>query len=147
MTPLLDGSVKILEMHMGINGQRLDRRQMAARGYSLSATDFHIVVEIPVGSPDGYNKVSIWWVDKPHTDDLFKTAIHNYRAMPQITSTTSPTQSSPCLKSCGELSEAVKIPDIKSCSPSPHLLCPGHPKLLTVSPVDLKVKYFMRVSS
>ncbi|XP_077567649.1 zona pellucida protein AX 1 [Stigmatopora nigra] len=56
VTPLLDGTVKILEMYMGINGQRLDRRQMATRGYTLSATDFHIVLEIPVGSPDGYNK-------------------------------------------------------------------------------------------
>ncbi|KAJ4928999.1 hypothetical protein JOQ06_004620 [Pogonophryne albipinna] len=28
----------------------------AARGYTLSTTDFHIVVEIPVGSPDGYYK-------------------------------------------------------------------------------------------
>nr|XP_061843343.1 zona pellucida sperm-binding protein 2-like [Nerophis lumbriciformis] len=56
VTPLLDGSFKILEMHMGINGQRLDRPEMAARGYTLSATDFHIVVELPVGSPLGYNK-------------------------------------------------------------------------------------------
>nr|XP_057912497.1 uncharacterized protein LOC131106949 [Doryrhamphus excisus] len=56
VTPLLDGSFKILEMHMGINGQRLDRPQMAARGYTLSTTDFHIVVEIPVGCPSGYNK-------------------------------------------------------------------------------------------
>ena len=30
---------------------------MAARGYTLSATDFHIVIEIPVGAPDGYYKV------------------------------------------------------------------------------------------
>ncbi|KAJ4919649.1 hypothetical protein JOQ06_027834 [Pogonophryne albipinna] len=44
------------QLHMGINGQRLDRSQMAARGYTLSTTDFHIVVEIPVGSPDGYYK-------------------------------------------------------------------------------------------
>ncbi|XP_061560332.1 uncharacterized protein LOC133416962 [Phycodurus eques] len=56
VTPLLDGSVKILEMYMGINGQRLDRRQLVARGYTLSATDFHLIVEIPVGSPDGFNK-------------------------------------------------------------------------------------------
>ncbi|XP_022621514.1 uncharacterized protein LOC111236890 [Seriola dumerili] len=56
VTPLIDGSFKILEMHMGINGQRLDKSQMAARGYTLSATDFHIVIEIPVGSPDGYYK-------------------------------------------------------------------------------------------
>lgn len=57
MTPLIDGSFKVLEMHMGINGQRLDKSQMAARGYTLSATDFHIVIELPVGSPDGYYKV------------------------------------------------------------------------------------------
>ena len=57
VTPLLDGSITVSEMHMGINGQRLDRSQMAARGYTLSTTDFHIVVEIPLGSPDGYYEV------------------------------------------------------------------------------------------
>ncbi|XP_071324031.1 zona pellucida protein AX 1 [Trachinotus anak] len=56
VTPLIDGSFKVLEMHMGVNGQRLDKSQMAARGYTLSATDFHIVIEIPVGAPDGYYK-------------------------------------------------------------------------------------------
>ncbi|XP_062266719.1 uncharacterized protein LOC133973090 isoform X1 [Platichthys flesus] len=56
VTPLVDGNFKILEMFMGINGQRLDKSQMAARGYTLSATEFHIIVEIPVGSPDGYYK-------------------------------------------------------------------------------------------
>lgn len=57
VTPLLDGSFKIAEMHMGINGQRLDKAQMATRGYTLATTDFHIVLELPVGSPDGYYKV------------------------------------------------------------------------------------------
>ncbi|XP_036003215.1 zona pellucida sperm-binding protein 2 [Fundulus heteroclitus] len=56
VTPLLDGSIRLVETIMGINGQRLDKAQMAARGYSLSTTDFHIVVEIPIGSPDGYYK-------------------------------------------------------------------------------------------
>ncbi|KAM3602379.1 uncharacterized protein V6R79_003008 [Siganus canaliculatus] len=56
ITPLLDGSFKLQEMHMGINGQRLDKSQMAARGYTLATTDFHIVIEIPLGSPDGYYK-------------------------------------------------------------------------------------------
>ncbi|XP_026175094.1 uncharacterized protein LOC113137574 [Mastacembelus armatus] len=56
VTPLIDGSIEILEMYMGINGQRLDKSQMAARGYTLSATDFHFVIEIPIGSPDGYYK-------------------------------------------------------------------------------------------
>lgn len=57
VTPLVDGNFKILEMHMGINGQRLDKSQMAARGYTLSTTDFHIITELPVGGPDGYYKV------------------------------------------------------------------------------------------
>ncbi|XP_053301876.1 uncharacterized protein LOC128460657 [Pleuronectes platessa] len=56
VTPLVDGNFKILEMFMGINGQRLDTSQMAARGYTLSTTEFHIIVEIPLGSPDGYYK-------------------------------------------------------------------------------------------
>ncbi|XP_035000615.2 uncharacterized protein LOC118099918 [Hippoglossus stenolepis] len=56
VTPLVDGNFKILEIFMGINGLRLDKSQMAARGYTLAATDFHIIVEIPVGSPDGYYK-------------------------------------------------------------------------------------------
>ncbi|XP_041814190.1 zona pellucida protein AX 1 [Chelmon rostratus] len=56
VTPLIHGSFKILEMHMGVNGQRLDKSHMATRGYTLSTTDFHIVIEMPVGSPDGYYK-------------------------------------------------------------------------------------------
>ncbi|XP_020497136.2 uncharacterized protein zpax1 [Labrus bergylta] len=56
VTPLIDGAFKIIEMHMGINGQRLDKSQMAKLGYTLSTTDFHIIIVIPVGSPDGYFK-------------------------------------------------------------------------------------------
>ncbi|KAF6717102.1 hypothetical protein FQA47_001719 [Oryzias melastigma] len=56
VTPLTEGKAKITELYMGINGQRLDKAQMATRGYSLSTTEFHIVVDIPVGSPDGYYK-------------------------------------------------------------------------------------------
>ncbi|XP_037305478.2 zona pellucida protein AX 1 [Pungitius pungitius] len=56
LTPLVDGSFEVLELHMGINGKRLDRSQMATRGYTLSTTHHHIVIEIPVGSPDGHFK-------------------------------------------------------------------------------------------
>ncbi|XP_047430203.1 uncharacterized protein LOC124999364 [Mugil cephalus] len=56
LTPLMDARFKVAEMYMGINGQRLDKTQMAAKGYTLSTTEFHIVAEIPVGSPDGYYK-------------------------------------------------------------------------------------------
>ncbi|XP_034018464.1 zona pellucida protein AX 1 [Thalassophryne amazonica] len=56
VAPLLTGGIKIMEKHMGINGQRLDNNQMTSRGYKLTTTDYHIIVEIPVGSPDGYYK-------------------------------------------------------------------------------------------
>nr|XP_046147127.1 uncharacterized protein LOC123990565 [Oncorhynchus gorbuscha] len=56
ITPLISSAVKILETHMGIYGQRLDKTKMAARHYKLSVTEFHIIIEIPVGSPDGYYK-------------------------------------------------------------------------------------------
>lgn len=68
VTPFMDGQFRIVEMHMGINGLRLDRSQMAARGYMLSSTDFHIVVEVPVGSPDGYYKV---WKSSPTFNMLY----------------------------------------------------------------------------
>uniref|UniRef100_A0A6Q2ZEK4 ZP domain-containing protein n=1 Tax=Esox lucius TaxID=8010 RepID=A0A6Q2ZEK4_ESOLU len=56
VSPLISGSVKILETHMGIDGQRLDKAKMSARHYRLSVTSTHVVIEIPVGSPDGYYK-------------------------------------------------------------------------------------------
>ncbi|KAM9798216.1 zona pellucida protein AX 1 [Neosynchiropus ocellatus] len=56
LTPVMDPGFSLREMHMGVNGQRLAQAQMSARGYTLSLTDFHFVIEIPVGSADGYNK-------------------------------------------------------------------------------------------
>ncbi|XP_056872746.1 zona pellucida protein AX 1 [Takifugu flavidus] len=56
ITPLLDGTFKVVEIHMGINGQRLDKAQISTRGYKLATTEFHIIVEIPIGAPDGYFK-------------------------------------------------------------------------------------------
>ncbi len=43
---------------MGVDGQRLDAAEMAARRYSLSVNDIYIVAEIPVGAVGGYFKVS-----------------------------------------------------------------------------------------
>uniref|UniRef100_A0AAV2K7W1 ZP domain-containing protein n=1 Tax=Knipowitschia caucasica TaxID=637954 RepID=A0AAV2K7W1_KNICA len=56
LTPVVDSGSKIHELHMGISGQRLDKGQMSARGYTLATRDFHIIMEIPVGAPDGYYK-------------------------------------------------------------------------------------------
>ncbi|KAJ7988051.1 hypothetical protein DPEC_G00319630 [Dallia pectoralis] len=46
----------LLELYMGIDGKRLDRKEMAARKYSVSVTEIHIIVEIPVGAVGGYYK-------------------------------------------------------------------------------------------
>lgn len=57
VTPLLDGGFRDLEMHMGLNGERLDNADMSALGYSLTTTEFYIVITIPIGAPGGYSKV------------------------------------------------------------------------------------------
>uniref|UniRef100_A0A8C6TQZ1 Zona pellucida protein AX 1 n=1 Tax=Neogobius melanostomus TaxID=47308 RepID=A0A8C6TQZ1_9GOBI len=56
LTPLVDSRARITELYLGMNGQRLDQSHLAARGYSLTTREFHIVVDIPVGAPDGYYK-------------------------------------------------------------------------------------------
>lgn len=140
LTPLIDGSVKILEMHMGINGQRLDKSQMTTRGYTLSTTDFHIVVEIPVGSPDGYYKVGeASRFDMQNSGHwpicmFYWNTMNNYRAMPQITSTTSRTLWSPCWSCCGGRIAPKRTPDTRFCSPLPPLCCLTRPTSKMVSP-------------
>ena len=128
---------------MGINGQRLDRSQMAARGYTLSANDFHIIVEIPVGSPDGYYKVGkcINLQCKALVTGPFswfiKATMNNCRAMPQITSTTSPIVWRPCWRYCGGQRTPKMIPNTRFCSPSPPLWCPEFHRSKMVSPTSL----------
>lgn len=56
--PLISsGQFRLLEVRMGIDGQRLDAAEMAARQYSLFINDRHIIVEIPVGAVGGHFKV------------------------------------------------------------------------------------------
>lgn len=57
--PLISsGQFKLLEVHVGVDGQRLEPAELAARRYSLTVNDIHIVIEIPVGAVGGYFKVS-----------------------------------------------------------------------------------------
>lgn len=51
------GQFKLLEVHVGVDGQRLSAAEMAARGFSLSVNNVHAVLEIPVGAVGGYFKV------------------------------------------------------------------------------------------
>ncbi|XP_054910138.1 uncharacterized protein LOC129375232 [Poeciliopsis prolifica] len=46
----------LLEVHFGINGQRLDAVEMQARKYSVALIDFYIVTELPIGGVGGYYK-------------------------------------------------------------------------------------------
>ncbi|XP_076024138.1 uncharacterized protein LOC143014217 [Genypterus blacodes] len=50
---------RLLEVHMGINNQRLDTAEMATKQYSMSVGDMHIIVEIPVGADGGYFKSQV----------------------------------------------------------------------------------------
>ncbi|XP_034554945.1 uncharacterized protein LOC117823812 [Notolabrus celidotus] len=55
LDPLISsGQFHLLEVHMGVNGQRLEPPEMAARGYSMSVNDDYIIVEIPVGAVGGH---------------------------------------------------------------------------------------------
>ncbi|XP_070705364.1 uncharacterized protein [Pempheris klunzingeri] len=84
---------RLLEVHMGIDGKRLNPAEIAARGYSLSVSDMHIVVEIPVGAVGGYFKSHIqdnhyltsymiepmlellWTEDTTHEDTRYKVLL------------------------------------------------------------------------
>uniref|UniRef100_A0A096M6E6 Uncharacterized LOC103134143 n=1 Tax=Poecilia formosa TaxID=48698 RepID=A0A096M6E6_POEFO len=50
------GQFNLLEVHFGINGQRLDAVEMQAREYSVTLNDFYIVTELPIGGVGGYYK-------------------------------------------------------------------------------------------
>nr|XP_055042356.1 zona pellucida protein AX 2 [Misgurnus anguillicaudatus] len=53
---LMSSDVEILEVHLGVNGRRLTPVEMASHNYTMSFTESHIVIVIPIGSPDGYYK-------------------------------------------------------------------------------------------
>ncbi|XP_074471896.1 uncharacterized protein LOC141756224 [Sebastes fasciatus] len=84
---------KLLEVHVGVDGERLDAAEMAARRYSLSVTDLHVVVEIPVGAVGGHFKSHVedgqylttytiepmlellWTEDATHEDTRYKVLL------------------------------------------------------------------------
>ncbi|XP_019713394.1 uncharacterized protein LOC109508034 [Hippocampus comes] len=45
---------RLLEVHMGVDGRRLDSDEVSTRRYNISVDNMYIVVRIPVGSPDGF---------------------------------------------------------------------------------------------
>ncbi|XP_062396190.1 uncharacterized protein LOC134087006 [Sardina pilchardus] len=58
--PLLTSNTcETLEVHMGIDGERLNEAQMLSKGYTMSVTENHVVLELPVGGPDGYYKSQV----------------------------------------------------------------------------------------
>ncbi|XP_071324078.1 uncharacterized protein [Trachinotus anak] len=92
--PLISsGQFKLLEVHMGVDGHRLDAAEMAARRYSLFINDMHIVIEIPVGAVGGSFKSHVqddqylssytiepmlellWAEDATHEDTRYKVLL------------------------------------------------------------------------
>lgn len=51
---------------MGVDGQRLNTAEMAARQYVLSVNEQHIVIEIPVGAVGGHFKVRFTYYNHFH---------------------------------------------------------------------------------
>lgn len=145
--PLISsGQFRLLEVRMGIDGQRLDAAEMAARQYSLFINDRHIIVEIPVGAVGGHFKVSGTWtftvffksvICATSKTSLVKSNLfhlHNFcRVMSRMMNTSLLTQLSQWSRCSGLKTPLTKTLDTKSCSPSPHHCCLDLHKLLTVS--------------
>nr|XP_057913633.1 uncharacterized protein LOC131107537 isoform X2 [Doryrhamphus excisus] len=55
--PLISsGKFKHLEVHMGIDGKRLDAAEVSARRYNMTVDHMYIAVHIPIGAPGGFFK-------------------------------------------------------------------------------------------
>ncbi|XP_012724484.3 uncharacterized protein LOC105930698 isoform X2 [Fundulus heteroclitus] len=88
------GQFNLLEVHFGINGQRLDAAEMQARDYSISLDDFYVITELPIGGVGGYYKSHIqddlyyvsymiepmiellWTEDSSHEQTKYKVFFH-----------------------------------------------------------------------
>lgn len=60
--PLISGQFQLLEVHVGIDGSRLDPAEAAARRYSLTVGELYVVLEIPFGAAGGHIKVGDSWI-------------------------------------------------------------------------------------
>uniref|UniRef100_A0A3B5KX62 ZP domain-containing protein n=1 Tax=Xiphophorus couchianus TaxID=32473 RepID=A0A3B5KX62_9TELE len=88
------GQFNLLEVHFGINGQKLDAVEMQAREYSVALNDFYIVTELPIGGVGGYYESHIqgdlyyvsymiepmlellWTEDATHEQTRYKVFFH-----------------------------------------------------------------------
>ncbi|XP_057679147.1 uncharacterized protein LOC130907748 isoform X1 [Corythoichthys intestinalis] len=53
--PLISsGQFRLLEVHMGVDGKRLDSAKMVARHINMTVDDMYIVLHIPIGAPGGF---------------------------------------------------------------------------------------------
>ncbi|XP_061561100.1 uncharacterized protein LOC133417379 [Phycodurus eques] len=52
--PLISSKVRLLEVHVGLDGRRLDPAEMSARRYNLTVDNKYILVQIPIGAPGGF---------------------------------------------------------------------------------------------
>ncbi|XP_041832760.1 uncharacterized protein LOC121634283 isoform X2 [Melanotaenia boesemani] len=95
ISPMMSSShFNLLEVHFGIDGQRLSAAEMQANHYSLSLNDLYIVTQIPVGAVGGYYKSHVqhnhyyisyviepmlellWTEDSAHEHTRYKVLFH-----------------------------------------------------------------------
>ncbi|XP_061668544.1 uncharacterized protein LOC133496695 [Syngnathoides biaculeatus] len=77
--PLISSEkVRLLEVHFGVDGRRLDAAELSARHYNLTVDDIYVVVQIPIGAPGGFfmsfiqnNQYSVSYVIEPMLELLW----------------------------------------------------------------------------
>ncbi|XP_028858636.1 zona pellucida protein AX 1 [Denticeps clupeoides] len=80
INPLLTSTTsETLEVHMGIDGKILTNAEMAAKGYVMSVSESHIVIELPIGGSDGFyksravdNQYHITYIIKPMVEIVWR---------------------------------------------------------------------------
>lgn len=109
--PLISGQVQLLEVHMGINGSRLEPTEVAARQYSLTIGEVYVILDIPFGSVGGHIKVSDPF---PFVVNTHANAKLSCRVMFRIISTTHLIKLSRCWSCSGLTMPCTRTRDIKS---------------------------------
>ncbi|KAM9778969.1 uncharacterized protein ACBT44_000570 isoform 1-T1 [Syngnathus typhle] len=53
--PLISSSqIRLLEVHIGVDGRRLNAEELSARRYNVTVDNMYIMVQIPIGAPGGF---------------------------------------------------------------------------------------------
>lgn len=109
--PLITGQIQLLEVHVGVDGSRLEPADMAARQYSFTVGEVYIILEIPFGAVGGHTKVGDPYAFTFHTR---ANAMMSCRVMFRIIATTLLIKLSQCWSCSGPKMPCTRTQDTKS---------------------------------